>query len=404
MPDPIDMHGRNAGNNQPAAIRFDEVRTWLFDVALPFWAENGVDRVSGGFVEQLTLAGTDGGVDFKRTRAQCRQIYCFTHAALLGWREGAEVADHGWQFLLAHGALSDGAWVRRMGRTGGVLDPTCDAYDMAFVLFSHAWRHRLTGESQVVLSALATVDALNRRLRHPNGLGWIACEGRAQPREQNPHMHIAEAALELADTTGEARFADVAEEVIALFRGCFLDRQFGVLREYYGPDWSKPDPARGNVVEPGHMLEWAWILVRAKKLLGTNVGEDPLLLFENAESLGVSRKNGLVVDQIDPEGTVLSGGSRAWPQTERLKANLAMLESYGRDTRGGIAESVDTLLNRYLATEPAGTWLDQFDEYGRPAVDKIPSSTFYHVMLAFSELLRLQQVIDAYEEAVPPPS
>ncbi len=71
----------------PMADPLDKaVRHWMFEEALPFWAEHGVDRAFGGYVEQLSLDGSDAAVDFKRTRVICRQIYVFSHAALLGHR------------------------------------------------------------------------------------------------------------------------------------------------------------------------------------------------------------------------------------------------------------------------------------------------------------------------------
>jgi N-acylglucosamine 2-epimerase/mannose-6-phosphate isomerase len=385
-------------------IRFADVRSWLFNDALPNWASHGVDRSGGGFVEHLNLAGRDAGAAFKRSRAQSRQIYCFTHASLLGWEPGAEIAAHGWQFLMTNGRREDGAWVRAMGRGGGVLDATCDAYDMAFVLFAHAWWHRLTADPSVVESALATVEALDRLLKHPSGLGWLAHEGAAGAREQNPHMHIIEAAIELADSTGHPRFRVLASEVLALFHDRFLDRRTGLLPEFYAADWSRLDDAKGRVVEPGHMFEWAWILCRAKRLLGIESGDDARQLFDNAERLGLAPGTSLTFDQIDDRGEILAGGSRCWPQTEALKANLAVLEHYGADSRPRIARCVDNLLDRYLATSPIGTWIDQFDSSGQPAIDKIPSTTFYHLLLAFSELLRLQPLIESLGDDPPEPT
>ena len=53
----------------------------------------------------------------------------------------------------------------------------------------------------------------------------------------------------------------------------------------------------------------------------------------------------------------------------------------------------DLLLDRHLAWEPAGTWMDCFDAEGRPVADHIPASILYHVLLAFAELLRLEDRI-----------
>lgn len=395
---------RSQGSADPGMsvlpIRFDEVRDWLFGTALPYWAEAGVDRVNGGFVEHLDLTGRDGGAAFKRTRAQARQIYCFSHAALLGWEPGRDIAEHGWRFLMAHGRRQDGAWVRRMGRDGGVIDPTSDAYDLAFVLFAHAWRHRLTGDPAIVDQALATADALDQTLGHADKLGWRAAEDAPRSRVQNPHMHIVEAAIELAETTGHARFRALVDQILSLFREHLFDEELGVLREYYGDGWTRLDGSEGRLVEPGHLLEWSWLLYRAKRLLGVDHHGAALRLFHTVQAMGLAPDTLLVVDQVDDRGKVLDAGSRCWPQTEALKANLAVLEHEGLDRRPQIARCVDNLLDRYLTAEPPGTWIDQFDEFGAPRVDKIPSTTFYHLFLAFSELLRLRPVIEDMAEKV----
>lgn len=377
-------------------IRFDAVESWIKDAALPFWAEHGVDRVGGGFVEHLTLKADNGNAPFKRVRAQARQIYCFSHAVLLGLSPvGAEIADHGWRFLSAHGRRADGAWVRRLGPDGGVLDPTCDAYDMAFVLFAHAWRYRVTQDPQVLESALATCDALQRILGHPNGLGWLAEEGDKGPRQQNPHMHLIEAAIELAEATGHQRFFELGRSIAALFRDRILNPETGALREFFADDWSPLDTAAGRLVEPGHQMEWAWILHHAQTRFDQDFTHEIQLLYQNAERHGVVAGTGLTIDQVDVDGAVVSARSRSWPQTEALKANLAMFERFSLDTRERIAVCTDNLLERYLAPAPRGTWIDQLDAEGRPDVDKIPSTTLYHIMLAFTELLRLRPRLTA---------
>ncbi|MEX0644822.1 MAG: hypothetical protein WD076_05900, partial [Parvularculaceae bacterium] len=57
-------------------------------------------------------------------------------------------------------------------------------------------------------------------------------------------------------------------------------------------------------------------------------------------------------------------------------------------------ESAGLLLDRYFAPTPAhpipeGTWIDAFDEGGRPLSTTIPASTLYHVFLAFAEVMRV---------------
>ncbi len=138
----------------------------MFDAALPLWAAHGVDWVSGGFEEELDLSGGSAGVAFKRTRVTARQIYVFSQAALLGWNEGAEIADHGVDFLVKHAWLGpENGWARLVSRTGEVLDPTVDLYDLAFVVFSLSWHYRLTGARSTKELALETLAFIDKRMR-----------------------------------------------------------------------------------------------------------------------------------------------------------------------------------------------------------------------------------------------
>ncbi len=253
------------------AIRFDEVRAWLFERALPLWAGAGLDRAHGGSVETLDLAGRDAAGPFKRTRVQARQVYAFTHAHLLGWDgPGLQAAEHCWDFVQAHGRREDGGWVRLLGRAGGVLDPVMDAYDMAFVLHALAWRTR-AGDSDAMGLAHATLDALDRTLAVAPGQGWRTAED--DPRLwQNPHMHLLEASLELAEAGRDERFADMARGILALFRDRLFDRKAGVLPEYFAEGWAQLRKAsarsnRGTISNgPGccsrRAASWGWTLAR----------------------------------------------------------------------------------------------------------------------------------------------
>jgi N-acylglucosamine 2-epimerase/mannose-6-phosphate isomerase len=373
------------------SIRFAEVRDWLFGAALPFWADNGLDLDFGGSVEALDLQGCDAGSPFKRTRVQARQVYAFSHAHLLGWPGPAlEAAEHCWRFMAANARLEDGAWARLVRREGGVLDATVDAYDMAFALYALAWRVR-TGHAGALSEAHATIDALDRRLQIAPGLGWRTAED-DPPLWQNPHMHLFEAALELADAGADERSAQLALDVLALFRGRLFDRALGVLPEFFEPGWSAIGGARRRF-EPGHHYEWTWLLLRAQSLIGVDLSAEAHALYDFAERHGPDPQTRLVDDGLTGEELVRSGASRMWNQTEALKAQLAMFEHQGLDTRARIAEITAQLLDRHLAVEPRGLWQDKLGPGFAPLASEAPASMLYHLVLAFAELLRLEPML-----------
>lgn len=85
--------------------------------------------------------------------------------------------------------------------------------------------------------------------------------------------------------------------------------------------------------------------------------------------------------------------SRTWPNTERLRAAVAMFELDGRDPRPVFGGTGGLLLRRYLSRAPRGTWIDEFEADGSRQMDRIPASTLYHLFLAFAEMLRVQEAV-----------
>jgi N-acylglucosamine 2-epimerase/mannose-6-phosphate isomerase len=368
----------------------------MFEAALPWWAESGLDRARGGYVEQMTMQGRDAGVPFKRTRVTARQIYVFSHAYLLGFQPGAGLARHGIDFLVSKTwSGPERGFARRLTREGGALDPTPDLYDLAFVLFAFAWFHKATGDAAARDWMHRTIDFIDTHMRVARGEGFRneLASGGAKPgwRLQNPHMHLTEACLAAAEATGEARFADLAKELIGLFRTRFFDLGSRTLAENFSEDLQRAPGEAGRVVEPGHQFEWSWLLSCARKQLGIDLAREIRSAAAFAEEHGVDPDSGATYNCVRDDGTPIDRGSRTWPNTERLKAAVALYELDGTDPAPVIRSSGALLLERYLAHTPQGTWVDAFDAAGAPLAQSIPASTLYHLFLAFAEVLRVSE-------------
>ncbi|MES1203912.1 MAG: AGE family epimerase/isomerase [Pseudomonadota bacterium] len=377
------------------AIPFEEIRRWMFEAALPLWGSAGVDHERGGFREELSLKGGPTDVGFKRVRAQCRQVYVFSHADMLGWKQGAALAEMGYGYLVEKAWMGpDKGWARRLTADGDVLDATPDLYDIAFVLFSLAWRYRASGDEDALRRAHETLDFVRKSMRPSGGDDgfWhqLPPDG---PRLQNPHMHLLEASLAVFEATQDQRFLDQARELVSLFRRRFFDGR--TLGEYYTTDWKRLDTEQGRIIEPGHQFEWAWILAQYAKLSGDDTAREAQALAEFSENNGVDTGTHFTFNTIRDDGVKLDGGSRTWPNTERVKGWLGVFELTGRDPSLEVTSAARLLLDRYLAVEPQGSWMDAFDVEGRPVAKTAPTSTLYHVWLAFAEVLRLEPKLRA---------
>lgn len=365
---------------------FEAVRHWIFQSALPFWAESGVDQVDGGFYEELDSEGRPTDCEFKRVRVICRQIYVFSHAAALGWEKGAATADLGYAYLVDRAKLAHGGWARTLTRRGAVADATIDLYDLAFVIFAMAWRYQTTGDQEARAHAIGTLEFVRERMRAPGGGFWETMPT-PSTRRQNPHMHLAEACLAAFDATKDEVFLNAVRELVELCIGRFCDARS--LGERFDNTWTRVD----RVAEPGHHFEWTWILAQYQRLSGENVGAVAARLADFAERHGVDPETRAVYDAIDTEGGVIRHSSRVWTNTERIKAALGLFELEGRDPRPVLASSADLIFGRYFADNLPGLWTDQFDGAGKPMTTTTPASCVYHLFLAFSEMLRLEPQI-----------
>ena len=370
------------------------VRRWLVEAALPLWSTIGVDHERGGFIERLTAAGAPDLTVAKRVRVQARQIYVFSHARLLGLMpHGDAIAAYGHEFVMRHGFPGgiDQGVVHSFDRDGAVRDTKRDTYDHAFLLFAWSWFYRATGRADVRHAMIALGDAIWAILKHPSGHGFLVDDQGSEELHQNPHMHLFEAVLAAYDATGEAIFLERARELFELFRSRMFDVDLGLLREFYDADWCPAAGFAGRIVEPGHQAEWVWLLKWYVDRTGEPLAEEARRLFAFVHANGRPSGTVLLCDELWDDGTVRKASTRSWPQTEALKAEIAIAEAEGLSP-GPYADAIvaalfDTFLDR-AAVE--GAWIDWVDVDGASLTQAIPASTFYHLFLAMSEYLRVR--------------
>ena len=358
---------------------------WMIDDALPLWSSVGRDAPGFGFQEQLTLEGRPGDVAFKRMRAQARQIYVFSHASVLGWPAGMQAAGDGLAFISEHGSRPDGAWVRVLGRHGGVLDPAVDLYDLAFVLLGLAWHARATGETAPLVAARRTAGYIRTHMAAASGGYHNVLPPTPGHRQQNPHMHLLEACLALYEASQDELYAELAHELVGLFQTRFHHPETGTLGEFFDDALQPAEGEAGGHLEPGHHYEWVWLLDQYARLFGIDHAAEIDGLYDWAEAHGSDATGVAVVDVVGRDRVVRRDSMRLWCQTEGLRAHAVMWRR-GRPVAARVESALAYLLGRHLADCPRGTWRDHFDATGHNISGWIPASSLYHIFTAYAEL------------------
>lgn len=356
---------------------------WMRTAALPLWSTLGT-RPDGAFFEALTADGRPAG-DRRRARVQSRQIFVFCRAGALGWAgPWRERAEAGLERLLADYVRPDGAVRNALTTDGAVLDDTALLYEQAFALLALASAHaagiqpdRCGAQAGRMLDRL-TADCL------PSG-GWR--EDDAHPWQANANMHLFEAAQAWSTRGVDARWAAVADNIAELALTRLIDAGGGFLREFFGSDWRPADGEDGRLVEPGHQFEWSWLLSRHALLRGDERTMAAARRLYGHGLRGIDAGRGVAVDAMDETLAIRSRRARLWPQTEWLRAALAMAELSDGAERGRRLDEADKAVRGLaLYLRPNGTWRDKLEPSGAFVDEPAPASSLYHIAGAFDQV------------------
>lgn len=358
---------------------------WLTQHALPRWQKTQSNQ-NGIFAEGLLSNGQEFSDNLRRFRVQPRQAYVFAHATELNLIDGRNqvlaAIEQGFTYF---GSPSSGYRFALCKNNDSNRDAIY-LYEQAFALLGFAWHYKLAA-NEITLASMETIyQHISTYLRDTEQGGFFLAEGNTVNKGQNPHMHLFEAFMVSYEHTDNPIWLKRATQIYHLFQVHFMQNDH--LAEFFRADFSL-DLETGSHIDPGHHYEWIWLLNHYHKLTGACVDNEIDVLYRFAQQYG-HNDNGLVRDEIYANGTPLRPTSRLWCQTEYLKACIALWEREPNDSRRiAITQAVENIFVHYLDPALPGLWVDQVNSTGEPLNSHSPGSSFYHIFLAFSELLRI---------------
>jgi mannose/cellobiose epimerase-like protein (N-acyl-D-glucosamine 2-epimerase family) len=328
------------------------------------------------------------------------------HPRAAAWRDAAA---HGLRFLRdVHRDPGGGyAWLLRFdhGRKE-MLDDTHHCYGLAFVLLAQA-SALACGIDEAADGLVETFATMERHFWEP-ARGLYANDAdaawRLSPyRGQNANMHACEALLAAFNATDEGKYLDRAASVAEALVQKLAAAHGGLVWEHYDADWSpdpefhrgdNSDPFRPWGLQPGHLAEWAKLLLALERALP---GLDPenwlqhraRQLFAAAVEHGWDRAHGGLVYTFGPDFAVADGDKHHWVQAEAIAAAAALGE---RTVEGGYWDWYDRLWTyawEHFVDHEHGAWYCRLDAKNHQIDDrKSPApKADYHTLGACYEAL-----------------
>ena len=297
----------------------------------------------------------------------------------------ADLLDHFWD-------KTHGGWYFSVDDDNVAHDTTKDLYGHAFILFGLAHYAAIFSDADAVNWIAQTKELVFRHFRLPGG--WFAPSTTrdwvilGKNLEQNPHMHLLEAYLSAYDATRDETFLKCATEIMSIYTELLRTRDGSKVLEHFDEN-GQPDAARGNLIEPGHLYEWYWLVNEYADIAGLPAYREacaPIIAW--ADRWGVDPGAGGIYDMVDTGGNVVSNRKRIWPVTECIKAFATVVRISGSEqSKGSLTQWTAFIQENYCTKD--GAWHEYINRNLQPDCDYLPLSTPYHVAMAALEVERL---------------
>ena len=370
--------------NAPDDVRAAAARLkhWLLDKALPIWWVRAADH-TGGYFDRLGQNG-EPDIGSKRVRVQARQAHVYALAPGLGWAGPAMSASrHGLDRITAM-RCEDGLY-RPTPDTVQPLDGMGLLYDQAFVLLALASDRAAFGDHGQEGPALVLAEHL-QAFAHPLG-GFAEAPGLADPLFANPNMHLFESFQAWMRVSDDPRWRELAANEARLALTRMIDPARGVLDEEFGPDWTSATNPGDRVVWPGHLYEWAFLLLDWPDA-DTPARAAAMRLIDVSERTGVDAR-GVTMFALDHGLSPLDPGARLWSQTERVRACARAAAITGEAALWRATAQACGVLEAFLQVPTSGLWRDRLEVDGSFREEPAPTSSLYHIVGAIAELDRV---------------
>lgn len=242
-------------------------RDGLLDDTMPFWIDHGVDREHGGFLISLDRDGSVLDTD-KAVWQQAR--FTWLLGELYNNVEADEARRERWLELAEHGAaflarccfdVADGRMWFLLTRDGQPLRKRRYAFTESFAAIAFGELAQATGEDRYAELAERTFRRFIEHSLRPAGVDPKFTATRPTRGLGFPMIAIV-TAQELRDSIGLTDADNWIDRSIAEIRDLHVRDDMQCVLETVGPAGEFLDTFDGRMLNPGHAIEAAWFIMR----------------------------------------------------------------------------------------------------------------------------------------------
>ena len=362
------------------------MRKDLVEKIMPYWHDTAMDWMNGGYilcddVRKKRLATE------KQIVTQSRLMWTFSHVHFHGYttpeRSYLKAAQHGYGFLIdKFRDQSNGGYFWTTDLSGKVRNDRKIIYGQAFVILGLVEYYRASKDEGALEHAMELYHNLQKHAYDQRNGGWMEhFTGAWEPillptpeavvevagyKSANAHLHLMEALTELCDVTRDNGVKQSLEEVLRLDMTYFFPQAAGRSCLHRQPNWQEVAGPGNSHASYGHNVQFAWLMIRAQKVLGTPPAWEYFYAqLNHALTYGYDHERGGLYGSGEDDKPASCRDKIWWSQAEMLATlTEALMHEPNVTYEIALKKLLDFVAN-YMADPTDGVWLDTVTAEGR---------------------------------------
>lgn len=308
--------------------RSQQYKNDLIENILPFWLENGLDKINGGF---YTCVDRQGKLmdSTKSVWFQGRAAFVFSMAynEIEPRKEWLDAARSAVEFIEKYCIDTDGRMYFEVTAEGKPLRKRRYLFSESFAAVAMAEYSKASGEATYALKAL-DIFKLIIHYKNTPGLLQPKYEAHFQTKGHSLTMILINTASRIRTVIQDEILTKQIDESIESIRHDFLKPEFNALLETVGPNGEFIDSNIGRTINPGHSIETAWFILEEAKYRNWDqeLIELGCKILDWSWEWGWDQEFGGILNFVDckqlPPQDYAHDMKFWWPQTEAIIATL----------------------------------------------------------------------------------
>ena len=355
---------------QNCAVQY---KTDLTENILPFWLQNGVDKINGGYYTCLDQSGKLMD-STKSVWFQGRFAYVLANAynSIEKNQAWLEASKSGIDFIEKHCIDTDGRFFFEVTANGTPLRKRRYLFSECFAAIAMAEYSTASGDASYAQKAL---DLFNLVLKYKNtpALSEAKYLPSLEAKGHSICMILINTAAVIRRAIKDEVLSNQIDLSIAEIKKDFMHSEFKAVLETVGPNGEFIDSCMGRTINPGHAIETAWFILEEAKAKNwdKSLVEMGTQILDWSWDWGWDKQYGGIINFMDcknfPSQDYAQDMKFWWPQTEAIIATLYAYQATGDEKYLAMHKQINDYTYAHFPDSENGEWFGYLHRDGTVA-------------------------------------